>query len=998
MIKKITNGKRKTIQGLDCYIPPEGYVVDFQTGKLKEVGIYERSSRKKDQYWERIPLPPKYKEKRREEKRIQDFNPAHIDHELEDYRADAWQKRLEGMWFMNNGKPTYITGLHYYYLNWIFIGGQTNNKGYPDYWESDRDFFYFMQYVLEDDGCFGMIFVTKRRQGKALDIETDIPTPDGFVKLKDIKEGDVVFDRNGKPCNVTFATDAMYNRDCYNVQFDDGSNVIADGEHRWLVCDKPSRRKTGWKDKKWHVETTNSIIKKGIKIPTGKEFNFQTPINGEVEYSEKELPIDPYILGLWLGDGNKSGSKISSIDSEILEYIDERYVAGHKSGGCSHYYKDCKKTGKPLRSQLKDMGLLFNKHIPEEYMTSSKEQRLELIRGLMDSDGYIDKYGRCEFSQKRTALSYQLKELLNSLGLKSKVNINAAKLYGKNCGTRTRVNFKTHLPVFKLTRKKEKLPKVEREYPWAFVRSIVSVNKVKSRPVRCIEVDSEDHTFLCTRNYIVTHNTVKSIAFLLEGLTRTPYANGGIQSKTEEDARNVVYRDGILKSFRKLPDFFKPNYYEKGTAKGILFDSKRADDDCLYGWVDYRSSTDTAYDGTKLFRYIGDEIFKTTNSDIYNRHEIVLPTLEDVNRNPYGKCLYTSTVEEMEGHVDNYIRFWQDSNQKKRHPDTGFTRSKLFHYFQPAHKSMNRDIYGRCVAKENERLIMAEREQVKGDARQFNGRVRKNPMTIEEAFRVTANNNIYDTVRLLDRHEQISWREDLYERGNFIWKDGIKDSEVLWEKSKVGRWRIRWDLINEVTLQRPLMTKPKPYNTHIYAIGCDPFSHSKTEDNYKASNGSFYVYKKRDVHDPDRSDCFVVEYCDRPPTSQIFFEDLIKTCVFFGTDALIENNRNNILDYIKYREYGRFAMKLPGRKDAGLATGGKVIGDIVDYTDSYIYTHLEKVYFPKLLKDWMNFDPNNTTRFDRAMAAGITLIAANRYNLLEKKLGEKNLHDVTMFL
>lgn len=657
MIKKITNGKRKTIQGLDCYIPPEGYVVDFQTGNLREVEIYSRSNNKKEQYWERIPLLPNYEKKRKEEERVQGFNPSHVDNELEDYRQDCWRKRLEGMWFMNNGKPTYITGLHYYYLNWVFIGGSTRNGGYPDYWESDRDFFYFMQYVLEDDSCFGMIYVTRRREGK----------------------------------------------------------------------------------------------------------------------------------------------------------------------------------------------------------------------------------------------------------------------------------------------------------------------------------------------------TSKSVAFILESVTRTAFANGGIQSKTEEDARNVVYRDGVLKSFRKLPDFFTPKYYTKGTSKGILFDDKRGNNDCLYGWIDYRASTATAYDGTKIHRLICDEVYKTTGVDIYDRHEIVLPTLEDVNRNPYGKCLYTSTVEEMEGHVDNYIRFWQDSNQKNRHPDTGFTRSKIFRYFQPAHKSMNRDIYGRCNASENERMIMAEREQVKGDARQYNGRVRKNPMSIEEAFRVTANNNVYDTVKLLDRHEQISWREDLYERGNFIWKDGLKDSEVLWQKSKVGRWRIRWDLIDQERLQRPLMTRPKPYNTHIYAIGCDPFSHTKTEDNYKASNGSFYVYKKRDVHDPKRSDCFVVEYCDRPPTSQIFFEDLIKTCVYFGTDALIENNRNNIMDYIKYRDYYRFAMHLPGRKDAGIATTGKVIGDIVDYTDAYIYTHLDKVFFPDLLKDWMNFDPNNTTKFDRAMAAGVTLIAANRYNLLEKKLGEKKLHNVEMF-
>lgn len=998
MIKKIRGGKRYNIQGLDCFTPPIGHVIDFQTGALKDVGVLSRSSKKTQQYWERIGLPEDWERKRAEEKRIQEYNPSHIDPDLEEYRAQAWQRRLEGMWFLNDGVPTYITGLHYFYLNWVYIGGKTRNTGYPDYWQSDRDFFYFMQYVLEDESCFGMVYVTKRREGKALAIDTDIPTPQGFRKLEDIKEGDYVFDANGDPTLVTFATEIMHDHDCYKVGFDDGSSVVADAEHRWWVSSKSGRisKKEDQKGKAWHVETTEEMFGKPLKRL--KENNFQTPMNGVVKYDHSDLPIDPYVLGVWLGDGAKSGSKITTVDGEIEDYLSSIYDTGHKSK-ISTYYKANKETGVPFRTELVNAGLLHNKHIPDEYMTSSYHQRIELIRGLMDSDGYVEKghRGRMEFSQKRRVLCLQLKELLASIGVKSKMTKSKAKLYGKDCGDRYRLRFKTSLPVFKLSRKLERVDKEKRNYGWSTIRAITSIEKVDSVPVKCIQVDNPDHLFLCGRDYIVTHNTSKSVAFILEGVTRVTEANAGIQSKTEDDAKKVVYRDGVLKSFNRLPDFFQPRHKANATTKGVVFNDPKYDGPQLNGWIDFRASTDTAYDGTKLFRYVGDEIFKTTNSNIYDRHEIILPCLEDNNRNPYGKALYTSTVEEMEGRTKSYIDFWKDSNQGDRNKITKFTRSKVFRYFTPADEAMNRDVYGKTSPNKNRELLMAERDQVRNDPKKFNGRVRRNPLTIEEAFRVSSDNKVFDSMRLIDRHEEISWREDIYEVGNFIWKDGVKDSEVEWEPTRSGRWKVVWKYINDLNLQRPLQSRIRPWNDHLYAIGVDPYSHSKTED-YRNSDGAFYVYRKGDVHDPHNSNCFCVEYCDRPPTSRMFFEDLIKTMYYFGCSALIENNRNNILDYIETREYDLFAMKLAGRKEAGIPGSTKTHGDIIDYTESFIFNHIDKVCFPDLLQDWMNFDPFKTTEFDRAMAAGYTLIAANRYNRLYAKLEKQNLHDIKIFM
>lgn len=653
--KPIKGGSKVTVQGLPCHIPPVGYVYNRMTGRIERRSVLSRSPNKKAQYWERRGLPAGYETKRKEEARIQQFNPTHIDVSLEEFRRDAWDKRLNGMWFYNNGEPVYITGLHYYYLEWIYIGGATNNGGYPDFWDSDRKFFYFLQYVIEDPECFGMVYVTRRREGK----------------------------------------------------------------------------------------------------------------------------------------------------------------------------------------------------------------------------------------------------------------------------------------------------------------------------------------------------TSKSVAFLLEGITRNKEANGGIQSKTDDDAEKIVYKSGVLKAFDKLPHFFQPTHNDRAKSKGIRFKpySDRETDDYLGGWIDYRSSKDTAYDGSKLHRYVGDEVFKTVGCDIRSRHEIVLPCLEDPNGRPYGKCLYTSTVEEMEGRIETYRSFWEESNQKQKDGLTGFTKTKLYRYFLPADDAMDRDKYGYVDKKKNRDFIVAEREQVKDDTKEYFGRMRRKPLSIDEAFRASADSSVYDTIKLQDRFESISWREDLYVQGNFIWKNGEKDTEVIFERSKNGKWKVIWDFIPDSSLIRPHQTRPKPWNNARYAMGCDPYSHSRTVD-YRNSAGAFYVYRKHDISEPLKSETFVAQYIARPSSSDLFFEDVIKTCIFFGCEVLIEDNRNNILDYFKYRQYERFAMRLPGRKMPGIPGSTKTHGDIIAFTEAFIYNHLDKVYFKELLDDWINFDPFNTTKFDAAMAAGYTLIANNKYKILLQKKADERMLDI----
>ena len=165
MYNKIEGGTSVDIQGLICNIPPKGYVFNLATKKLEARTIHKRSDNPNDQYWERIPLPGWYKDVMKKEdayekKRKEDDAPFY-DEKLEEYKRQEWDRRLNGYWFMNNGKPTYLTGSHYMYLQWFQI-----DIGYPRFRQPDLEYFYFLKYVEEDPECMGMLEITKRRFGK----------------------------------------------------------------------------------------------------------------------------------------------------------------------------------------------------------------------------------------------------------------------------------------------------------------------------------------------------------------------------------------------------------------------------------------------------------------------------------------------------------------------------------------------------------------------------------------------------------------------------------------------------------------------------------------------------------------------------------------------------------------------------------------------------------------------------------------------------------------
>lgn len=335
---------------------------------------------------------------------------------------------------------------------------------------------------------------------KGLPLDTKIPTKNGWTTIKDIREGDVIFDKDGNLTKVLHKSDIHYNP-CYKIKFDNGESIVADHEHRWLISfrnpDKSYREK---------VMTTEEIAKWLIDKPR-TSYNIPKILNAKpLNLPDKDLPIDPYVLGCWLGDDSKSCGILTNINPRIWEEIENRGYSYSSNLSDSNHAE--MRTIYNIRGKLNELGVLNNKFIPDLYMRASFQQRLDLLRGLMDTDGYYHE------SRKRfvmgTTQEWQAKDLLklvSTLGIKATIFEVDKKCDGK-IFKGWDVCFSTNgLNPFLVRNQDIEFPKADKNS----FRNIVSVEKVDTVATQCIEVDSPSHTFLFGESCIVTHNTNKEL-------------------------------------------------------------------------------------------------------------------------------------------------------------------------------------------------------------------------------------------------------------------------------------------------------------------------------------------------------------------------------------------------------------------------------------------------------------------------------------------------------
>ncbi len=349
-----------------------------------------------------------------------------------------------------------------------------------------------------------------RLEGKALALDTEVPTPSGWKTMADIDVGDLVFTEFGEPTVVVSTTPPMRRRPCVEVLLSDGTTVICDESHQWVTTSK-SDREHGKR-----VERTRTAGEIADSLMVRGERNHQIRLAGAAQYPTRELPIEPYVLGAWLGDGTSTAAQITCADKNILEEIEMAGYAVAKSrtgrllyriGGTGHTREAS--SGRYVRndslsSKLRDLGVFGHKHIPDLYLRASIDQRLALLQGLMDTDGYVDKLGRCDLTTVKEGLAAQYHELVASLGFRPTTAVKRAVLNGIDVGPKYEIQFMADEPVFRLIRK---LNRQKLEGRFHRFRSVVSVNPVPSVPVRCIEVSAPSGQFLVTRSYVPTHNS-----------------------------------------------------------------------------------------------------------------------------------------------------------------------------------------------------------------------------------------------------------------------------------------------------------------------------------------------------------------------------------------------------------------------------------------------------------------------------------------------------------
>jgi hypothetical protein len=453
-------------------------------------------------------------------------------------------------------------------------------------------------------------------KGKALAVDTPVPTAGGWTTMGALEVGDRVFDELGRQVEVIAATEVLRDRACYRVTFSDGQQIVADAEHQWVTWDHrarnslqqdrkrdrrrpPARRRQGTDaqiararrlaedastpaaltvaEVARHVGCSDAVVRAAARsLPTlgttqrpldrptttGRRFarqaptrtfartllaagvlarldavlsdqrdkrvppgvrttvelratlwhatggsrrrNHAIPLCGELDHPKADLPIDPYVLGAWLGDGGADRGVITCAPSDrwIVDRIAEAGYEVRDRGGLAWSVPG-------LKVQLRALGVLGDKHVPDAYLCAAPDQRLALLQGLMDTDGHASASGQCEFTSVNPRLAAAVQELATGLGIKAVTTQDRARLEGRDCGPRYRVRFQARRQVFSLPRKQARLDAKNgrgRQYRNEF-RYVTAVEPVPSVPVRCIQVDSPTGLFLAGRGCVPTHNS-----------------------------------------------------------------------------------------------------------------------------------------------------------------------------------------------------------------------------------------------------------------------------------------------------------------------------------------------------------------------------------------------------------------------------------------------------------------------------------------------------------
>jgi len=502
----------------------------------------------------------------------------------------------------------------------------------------------------------------------------------------------------------------------------------------------------------------------------------------------------------------------------------------------------------------------------------------------------------------------------------------------------------------------------------------------------------------------------------------------GILSKSGPDAKKM-FTDKVVPISVNYPFFFKPIQdgmdrpktelayrvpATKYTRKKLETNESLRELDGLDTTIDWKNTGDNSYDGEKLKLLVHDESGKWERpTNILNNWRVTKTTLRLGSR-IIGKCMMGSTSNSLDKGGDNFKKLYYDSDITQRNRN-GQTSSGLYSLFIPMEWNYEGyiDMYGAPVFDTPNKPVLNaygdeieqgvieywdnEVEGLKNDQDGLNEFYRQFPRTESHAFRDEAKQSLFNLTKI---YEQIDYNDDitrssLVTLGSFQWKNGVKDSTVEFMPNKNGRFKVSWvpklEMQNRIRLKNGIKF---PGNEHVGAFGCDSYDISGTVDGI-GSNGALHGLTKYSMEEAP-ANSFFLEYVARPQTAEIFFEDVLMACVFYGMPILAENNKPRLLYHFKRRGYRGFSMNRPDKVYSKLSVTEKEIGGIPNSSqdmkqshaaaiESYIEKHVGfnsngcgDMYFNRTLEDWARFDINNRTKFDASISSGLAIMACNK--------------------
>jgi hypothetical protein len=504
----------------------------------------------------------------------------------------------------------------------------------------------------------------------------------------------------------------------------------------------------------------------------------------------------------------------------------------------------------------------------------------------------------------------------------------------------------------------------------------------------------------------------------------------GILSKTGSDAKKM-FTDKVVPISINYPFFFKPIQdgmdrpkselayrvpASKFTRKKMSATDGMEDIEGLDTTIDWKNTGDNSYDGEKLALLVHDESGKWERPDNILNNWRVTKTCLRLGSRIIGKCMMGSTSNALDKGGENFKKLYNASDVTRRNRN-GQTKSGLYSLFIPMEWNYEGfiDEYGIPVftnpdidrlTPDGELIDVGvidnwqnEVDGLKDDQDALNEFYRQFPRTTEHAFRDETKNSIFNLVKI---YEQIDYNEEMTRTlgittGNFQWVNGIKDSQVIFYPDPKGRFKTSWvppqQLQNRVILKNGIKY---PGNEHMGAFGCDSYDISGTVDGV-GSKGALHGLTRFSMEDAP-ANSFFLEYLSRPPTAEMFFEDVLMALVFYGMPILAENNKPRLLYYLRRRGYRGFSMNRPDKIWNKLSVAEKEVGGIPNSSEDikqahaaaiemYIQDHVGikqdgtfgDLYFNELLNDWAKFDINKRTKHDASISSGLAIMANNRH-------------------